>query len=100
MADTQTLTRARLADAIQREIGLSHRQCARLVDQIIGHMADALEKGEHVKIARFGTFYIRTTPFRLGRNPKTGELHPIISLRTVRLRPYEALELTPQPRQS
>jgi integration host factor subunit alpha len=67
-----TLTRAELCDAIQNEIGLSRAECSQMVDSVIGHMSDALAKGENVKISGFGTFILRDKPQRIGRNPMTG----------------------------
>ncbi|MFX7858328.1 HU family DNA-binding protein, partial [Acinetobacter baumannii] len=51
-----TLTRADLADALHREVGLSRSDSSRIVEQILDTMTDALAKGENVKISGFGTF--------------------------------------------
>ena len=72
-----TLTRADLADAINRKVGLSRAESLALVEAILGRMSDALADGENVKISGFGNFQIRTKAARPGRNPRTGELIPI-----------------------
>ena len=36
-------------------------------------MSQALEKGERLDLRGFGTFRLRQTKARLGRNPRTGE---------------------------
>ncbi|MBY0520151.1 MAG: integration host factor subunit alpha [Sphingomonas sp.] len=77
MADAGTLTRADLAEALHRQVGLSRTDSARLVEQILGHMCHALAKGENVKISGFGTFVLRDKGERIGRNPKTGVEVPI-----------------------
>ena len=68
-----TVTRADLSKSVLREIGLSRRESAEIVDSIIEAIADRLEAGEVVKISGFGTFTLRDKGERLGRNPKTRE---------------------------
>lgn len=70
--NTGTVTRADLAEALYIEIGLSRSDSAGLVESVIGHVSDALLKGENVKLAGFGTFLLREKSEWIGRNPKTG----------------------------
>lgn len=72
-----TLTRADLAEALHRQVGLSRVDSSRLVEQILGNMCSALASGENVKISGFGTFVLRDKGERIGRNPKTGIEVPI-----------------------
>jgi len=81
-----TLTRADLADALQREVGLSRADSAKLVEEILEHMCDALSRGENVKISGFGTFVLRDKGQRIGRNPKTGVEVPIAPRRVLTFR--------------
>ncbi len=73
----KTITRADIADAIYRELGFSHSEAFKLIEQIIVGIVEALENGETVKISRFATFIPHTKKERIGRNPKTGEQHTI-----------------------
>lgn len=59
---------------------------AKLVEQILGHMCDALAEGENVKISGFGTFVLRNKGERVGRNPKTGVEVPIAPRRVLTFR--------------
>ncbi|MBX9858592.1 MAG: integration host factor subunit alpha [Sphingomonas sp.] len=77
MVAAGTLTRADLAEALHRQVGLSRTDSARMVEQILGHMCNALAEGENVKISGFGTFVLREKGERIGRNPKTGVEVPI-----------------------
>lgn len=86
MATAGTLTRADLADALHREVGLSRLDSARLVEQILEHMCNALSRGENVKISGFGTFVLRQKGERIGRNPKTGVEVPIAPRRVLTFR--------------
>jgi integration host factor subunit alpha len=80
------LTRADLADAINREIGLSRSESADMVEKVLGHMCEALSKGENVKISGFGSFVLRDKGERVGRNPKTGVEVPIAPRRVLTFR--------------
>ena len=67
-----TLTRADLADAVFARLAMSRGQSADLVDMLLKEVADALHRGEDVKLASFGAFIVRDKRARIGRNPKTG----------------------------
>ncbi|KMS62197.1 MULTISPECIES: integration host factor subunit alpha [Sphingobium] len=91
MAGSGTLTRADLAESVNRHIGLSRAEAAALVESILDHMADALERGENVKISSFGTFVLRDKNQRMGRNPKTGVEVPIEPRRVLTFRASQAM---------
>ncbi len=86
MAEIGTLTRADLADAVNREIGLSRSESADMVEKILGHMCEALSHGQNVKISGFGSFVLRDKGERVGRNPKTGVEVPIAPRRVLTFR--------------
>jgi len=86
MAAGETLTRADLADALNREIGLSRADSAEMVEKILFHMCESLSRGENVKISGFGTFVLRDKGERVGRNPKTGVEVPIAPRRVLTFR--------------
>ena len=91
MASVGTLTRADLSDALQREVGLSRADSAKLVEEILDHMCDALARGENVKISGFGTFVLRDKTERMGRNPKTGVEVPIEPRRVLTFRASQTM---------
>lgn len=86
MSDGGTLTRADLAEALHRQVGLSRADSAGLVEQILDRLCGALAKGENVKISGFGTFVLRDKGERIGRNPKTGVEVPIAPRRVLTFR--------------
>ena len=86
MTTVGTLTRADLAEALHREVGLSRADSAKIVEQMLGDMCGALSKGENVKISGFGTFVLRDKGERVGRNPKTGVEVPIAPRRVLTFR--------------
>lgn len=87
-----TITRAHLSEAVYQEVGLSRNESAELVEAILDQVADALAKGETVKISSFGTFSVRQKGQRVGRNPKTGEEVPILPRRVLVFRPSQVLK--------
>lgn len=86
-----SVTRADLADAVHREIGLSRTESAGLVEQVLGHIGDALLGGGNVKISGFGSFVLRAKGLRVGRNPKTGVEVPIEPRTVLTFRPSQLL---------
>lgn len=89
--NSQTVTRQDLAESVYREIGLSRSESSALVESVIEHVAVALENGQQVKLAGFGTFSLRDKKERIGRNPKTGEEVPITSRRVLVFKPSQVL---------
>ena len=77
MRSVGTLTRADLADLINRKMGFSRAESLEMVEAIMAKMCDAMADGENVKISGFGSFVLRDKRERIGRNPKTGEEVPI-----------------------
>jgi integration host factor subunit alpha len=72
MPDAGTLTRADLAEALHRHVGLSRADSSNMVEGILRHLCEALSTGNNVKISGFGSFVLRDKGERIGRNPKTG----------------------------
>ncbi len=91
MSNVGTLTRADLADALHREVGLSRADSAKIVEQILHEMCHALSEGENVKISGFGTFVLRDKGERIGRNPKTGVEVPIEPRRVLTFRASQTM---------
>ena len=87
-----TVTRAHLAEAVYREIGLSRNESADLVETVLREMSDSLARGESVKISSFGSFSVRQKGARVGRNPKTGEEVPILPRRVLVFRASNVLK--------
>lgn len=91
MGESDTLTRADLAETLNSKIGLSRAESARIVETVLDLMSDALVRGENVKISGFGTFVLRDKNGRIGRNPKTGVEVPITPRRVLTFRPSQIM---------
>ena len=88
----KTVTRAQLGEAVYQEVGLSRSDSSDLVESVLEEIADALERGEGVKISSFGSFIVREKGQRTGRNPKTGEEVPILPRKVLVFRASHVLK--------
>ena len=87
-----TVTRAQLSEAVYQEVGLSRNESSDLVESVLREIADALTRGEAVKVSSFGSFSVRQKGQRIGRNPKTGEEVPILPRRVLVFRASNVLK--------
>jgi integration host factor subunit alpha len=92
MRSVGTLTRADLAETINRKMGFSRAESLDMVEAILDKMSDALSRGENVKISGFGSFVLRDKNERIGRNPKTGVEVPITPRRVMTFRASQLLK--------
>ncbi|MFM8820380.1 MAG: integration host factor subunit alpha [Phenylobacterium sp.] len=87
-----TVTRADLSEAVHEEVGLTRQDCAELVERMLELAAQALERGEQVKLSGFGVFQVREKRARMGRNPKTGEPAAIEPRRVIGFRASQVMK--------
>lgn len=92
MRSVGTLTRADLAETVNRKMGFSRAESLAMVEQILDKVCDALAKGENVKISGFGSLVLRDKRERIGRNPKTGVEVPITPRRVLTFRASQKLK--------
>ncbi len=92
MRSVGTLTRADLAEAINRKMGLSRAESLDAIEGLLDHMCTAMQNGENVKISGFGSFILRDKKERIGRNPKTGVEVPITPRRVMTFRASQLLK--------
>jgi integration host factor subunit alpha len=90
--NARTITRVDLAESVYRCVGLSRKESAALVQMVLNELADALAKGETVKLSSFGSFVVRSKSERIGRNPKTGIEVPITQRRVLVFKPSSVLK--------
>ena len=68
-----TLTKADIIEAIQKENGYSRKQSTKVTEILLEIIKQSLESGEDVLISGFGKFQVKTKRQRRGRNPATNE---------------------------
>ena len=67
------ITRDDIAEFINKEFGLTKKDCNDLVNDIVEEIIEGLNEHKIVKIHNFGTFKLKRKNARLGRNPRTKE---------------------------
>ena len=88
----KTITRSDLANAVHKQIGLSHNECSHLVSSVLEEVTECLISGDSVKLSSFGTFSVQSKNERLGRNPKTGVEAVITPRRVLSFRPSNLMK--------
>jgi len=68
-----TLTKADIVEAIEKENGYSRKQSTEVTEFLLESIKQSLESGEDVLISGFGKFQVKDKRKRRGRNPATGE---------------------------
>ncbi len=67
------LTKKDLVNSVYMQVGFSKQISENLINELFSLIILNLIKNKSVKIAKFGTFSIRSKKSRIGRNPKTKE---------------------------
>lgn len=86
-----TITRAHLAEAVHRAIGMPRADAAECVEIVLSEIFESVVSREDVKLSSFGAFHVREKRERLGRNPKTGEEAKICARLVVSFKPSSIL---------
>ena len=79
----ENLNKKTIAQNIAKECGFSAVKSAKMVEDILDIIKETLKKEEKFKYPNFGYFKARYRKERIGRNPKTGEEHKIVSKKIV-----------------
>ncbi len=66
------MNKSELIEAIA-DIGLTKADATKALDATISAITASLRNGQSVTIVGFGTFMVRESKARMGRNPRTGE---------------------------
>ncbi len=61
-----------LVATVAGSAGISKADAAKAVDSVFSAIADALKKGQEVRLVGFGTFSVAHRAATTGRNPRTG----------------------------
>ena len=66
------MTKSELIQSLSADAGLSQSQAGKIVNRLFDAIAEALQRGDEVRLTGFGTFRVTETAERTGRNPRTG----------------------------
>jgi len=71
------LTKKDISKILSTEMSITLDLSHEITDQFIKILKDILYDNKNIKISSFGSFNIKKTPKRIGRNPKTKESYII-----------------------
>ena len=66
------LTKARVVESIQNELGLTKAKTSEVFETLLEIIKSTLESGEDILISDFGKYIVNEKNARKGRNPATG----------------------------
>jgi len=81
-----------IVDSISGKIGVPKAQVQQMVDDVFDLIAEGLTKGEKIDLSGFGTFSVRDSKARTGRNPQSGEPIQIPARRVPAFKPGKELK--------
>lgn len=85
------MNKAQLVETIAEKTA-TKKEAQEIVDTVWSAIKDSLKKEEDVAISGFGTFKVKQTKARTGRNPKTGETIQIPAKKKVAFRVSKELK--------
>lgn len=85
------MTKAELIDKIAKKADITKKEAGITVNTMVDEITKTLKKGQRVPLVGFGTFMVRRTKARKGRNPRTGEEIKIKARKRPVFKPGKAL---------
>ncbi len=85
------MNKGQLVATIAEAGGMTKVRAELALNKVLAHMADAMEKGERVTLAGFGSFKVVERAEQKGRNPQTGQSIIIPAHKVVRFKPGKNL---------
>ena len=86
------MNKSELIDHVAQDSGLSKSDAGRALDSMINGISDAVQRGDRVSVAGFGTFERRERAARKGRNPQTGEELDVAASKAPAFKPAKAFK--------
>lgn len=86
------MNKASIVDAIHAVLAGTKVQAEQVMDIVINSIVETLKKGEEVSISGLGIFSAKLRPARQARNPRTGEIVQVPSMKVPKFRAAKALK--------
>lgn len=67
------MNKTQFVEAVAQKAGMTKREAEEAVNAMTAVVADTLKAGDKVQLIGFGTFDVKESAAREGRNPRTGE---------------------------
>lgn len=85
------MTKKDFIKAYAEKVGCSQKECDPYVTAFLDTVEDSLSAGEDVQFVGWGTFAVKQTAERMGRNPKTGDEIKIPAKKVAKFKPGKKL---------
>ena len=92
--EENSVNKADLVKAVSDKSMLTKTAAEKVLNAVLDSIREAIEKGESVRLAGFGSFDVVAAAPRTGRNPATGERIEIPARLRVRFTPSRSLRET------
>lgn len=66
------MNKAELVTAVAEKTGAAKKDVESILNGFVETVGDTLQQGDSITLVGFGTFAVKTTAARVGRNPRTG----------------------------
>ena len=76
------MNKTQLIDVVATKTDLKKKDAEAAVNAVVEAIAEALKAGDKVQLIGFGTFEVKESAARQGRNPRTGETIEIAASKT------------------
>lgn len=86
------MNQSELVAKVAETASLDKAEAGRIVEAVLGAVADALKAGDKVSLSSLGIFDINDRQARQGRNPATGEAIQIAASKSIKFRPTKSLK--------
>jgi DNA-binding protein HU-beta len=81
-----------IVEAVHAKLGGTKVSAEEAVETVISSIVGGLKKGDEVSIAGLGIFATKVRAARTARNPRTGEMVQVASMRVPKFRAAKALK--------
>ncbi len=86
------MNKASIVDAVHGKLGGTKVQAELAVETVIESIVNGLKKGDEVSIAGLGIFAAKQRKARKARNPRTGEMVDVPTMRVPKFRAAKAFK--------
>ena len=86
------MNKKEIAAKMSRDAGISQMQAEKALRAMIEGIKNSLKKGKRVTFSGFGSFEVKKSKARKGRNPRTGEEIFIPNKKRVKFNPSKSLK--------
>ena len=86
------MNKTELVNVVVAETGVAKKEAEAVVNATFAAITEALKAGDKVQLIGFGTFEVKESAAREGRNPATGETIQIPESKTVKFSAGKALK--------